>query len=209
MKLNSNSAFNLLGVAFMIILIGALMLAAWAGLSTAGIIATAAIVAIIGDFAAIMLLFKYSHEKREANDGFNLDEVRMHRTALGTTIEVITGALVALAWALSMKNGLLLADDGGFSFKALLSLLMTTGLIIFMHWDTYTPGDMNHVGKLTNLKQVTLARLMYRSLAILIAVGMLLSSFPALRPHNWIWITLATILAVVFIIFRILIRRAK
>ncbi|MBQ3362635.1 MAG: hypothetical protein IJG42_01605 [Muribaculaceae bacterium] len=209
MKLNSNRAFNLLGVAFMIILIGALMLAAWAGVSKAGIIATAAVVAIIGDFAAIMLLFKYSNEKREVINGFNLDEVRMHRTVLGTSIEVITGVLVALAWALSVKNGLFTEGDGSFSFETLLGMILFTAAIIFTFWDTYTPGDMNNVGKLTNLKQVSLAVHMNRLIALLLTVGMLLSSFPSLRPRNWIWITLATILAVVFIVFRILIRRAK
>lgn len=209
MKLNSNRAFNLLGIAFMIILIGALMLAAWAGVSKAGIIATAAVVAIIGDFAAIMLLFKYSNEKREVIDGFNLDEVRMHRTVLGTSIEVITGVLVALAWALSVKNGLFTEGDGSFSFETLLGMILFTAAIIFTFWDTYTPGDMNNVGKLTNLKQVSLAVHMNRLIALLLTVGMLLSSFPSLRPRNWIWITLATILAVVFIVFRILIRRAK
>ena len=209
MKLNSNRAFNLLGVAFMIILIGALMLAAWAGVSKAGIIATAAVVAIIGDFAAIMLLFKYSNEKREVINGFNLDEVRMHRTVLGTSIEVITGVLVALAWALSVKNGLFTEGDGSFSFETLLGMILFTAAIIFTFWGTYTPGDMNNVGKLTNLKQVSLAVHMNRLIALLLTVGMLLSSFPSLRPRNWIWITLATILAVVFIVFRILIRRAK
>lgn len=209
MKLNSNRAFNLLGIAFMIILIGALMLAAWAGVSKAGIIATAAVVAIIGDFAAIMLLFKYSNEKREVIDGFNLDEVRMHRTVLGTSIEVITGVLVALAWALSVKNGLFTEGDGSFSFETLLGMILFTAAIIFTFWDTYTPGDMNNVGKLTNLKQVSLAVHMNRLIALLLTVGMLLSSFPSLRPRNWIWITLATILAVVFIAFRILIGRAK
>ena len=209
MKLNSNRAFNLLGVTFMIILIGALMLAAWAGVSKAGIIATAAVVAIIGDFAAIMLLFKYSNEKREVINGFNLDEVRMHRTVLGTSIEVITGVLVALAWALSVKNGLFTEGDGSFSFETLLGMILFTAAIIFTFWDTYTPGDMNNVGKLTNLKQVSLAVHMNRLIALLLTVGMLLSSFPSLRPRNWIWITLATILAVVFIVFRILIRRAK
>jgi phosphotransferase system glucose/maltose/N-acetylglucosamine-specific IIC component len=68
---------------------------------------------------------------------------------------------------------------------------------------------MEHVGKLTNLKQVSLAILMKRSIALLLAVFMLLSSFPALRPQNWIWIVLIVMVAVVFITFRILIRRAR
>ena len=209
MKLNSHTAFNLLGIVCMIVFIGALMLAAWAGLSKAGIISTGVVAMMIGDFAAIMLLAKYRNERREATNGFNIDEVRMPRTAFSTSIEILVGVLVALAWAMTVKNGLFTSDDGSFSFKMLFSLLVFTCTIIFMLWDTYTPGDMEHVGKLTNLKQVSLAILMKRSIALLLAVFMLLSSFPALRPQNWIWIVLIVMVAVVFITFRILIRRAR
>lgn len=210
MKLNSNTAFNLLGIVFMIVLIGALMLAAWAGLSKAGIIITGVVVAMIGNFVGMILLAKYRNERRGAAiDGFNIDEVRMPRTAFSTSIEILVGFLVALAWAMTVKNGLFTSDDGSFSFKTLFSLFAFTCTIIFMLWDTYTPGDMEHVGKLTNIKQVSLAVLMKRSIALLLAVFMLLSSFPALRPHNWIWIVLLVMVAVVFIIFRILIRRAR
>ena len=209
MKLNSHTAFNLLGIVCMIVFIGALMLAAWAGLSKAGIIITGVVAMMIGDFAAIMLLAKYRNERREATNGFNIDEVRMPRTAFSTSIEILVGVLVALAWAMTVKNGLFTSDDGSFSFKMLFSLFVFTCTIIFMLWDTYTPGDMEHVGKLTNLKQVFLAILMKRSIALLLAVFMLLSSFPALRPQNWIWIVLIVMVAVVFITFRILIRRAR
>ena len=209
MKLNSHTAFNLLGIVCMIVFIGALMLAAWAGLSKAGIIITGVVAMMIGDFAAIMLLAKYRNERREATNGFNIDEVRMPRTAFSTSIEILVGVLVALAWAMTVKNGLFTSDDGSFSFKMLFSLFVFTCTIAFMLWDTYTPGDMEHVGKLTNLKQVSLAILMKRSIALLLAVLMLLSSFPALRPLNWIWIVLIVMVAVVFITFRILIRRAR
>lgn len=209
MKLNSHTAFNLLGIVCMIVFIGALMLAAWAGLSKAGIIITGVVAVMIGDFAAIMLLAKYRNERRKATNGFNIDEVRMPRTALSTSVEILVGVLVALSWAMTVKNGLFTSDDGSFSFKMLFSLFVFTCTIIFMLWDTYTPGDIEHVGKLTNLKQVSLAILMKRSIALLLAVFMLLSSFPALRPLNWIWIVLIVMVAVVFITFRILIRRAR
>lgn len=209
MKLNSNTAFNLLGIICMIVFIGALILAAWAGLSKAGIIITGVVAMMIGNFAGIMLLAKYRNEQRESIDGFNIDEVRMPRTALSTSIEILVGALVALAWAMTAKNGLFTSDDGSFSFRMLFRLFVYTCAIIFMLWDTYTPGDMEHAGKLTNLKQVSLAVLMKRSIALLLAVYMLLSSFPALRPQNWIWIVLIVMGAVVYITFRILIRRAR
>ena len=69
MKLSSNSAFNLLGVVCMVVLIGALMLAGWAGLSTTGIIVTGIVVAAIGNFVAIILLAKYNSEREEPADG--------------------------------------------------------------------------------------------------------------------------------------------
>ena len=99
MKLNSNSAFNLLGIVCMVVLIGALMLAGWAGLSTTGIIVTGVVVAAIGNFVAIILLAKYSSEQNEPADGFHLDEVKEPRTALSTGIEIITGVLVAIRTA--------------------------------------------------------------------------------------------------------------
>ncbi len=207
--LSSNTAFNLLGIVFMLAAIGALMLAAWAGFSTAGIIITGVVITMIGNFAGIMLLAKYRNERREAIDGFNIDDIRLPRTAVGTWVEILVGVLTALGWAMTLKNGLFTKDDGNFDYRSLFGLIVFTCGIIFTLWDAYTPGDINNVGKLTNFKQVSLAVLMNRLIALLLAAGMLLSSFPALRPQNWIWIVLVTIVAVVFVTFRILIHRAR
>ena len=209
MKLNSNSAFNLLGIVCMVVLIGALMLAGWAGLSMTGIIVTGVVVAAIGNFVAIILLAKYSSEQDDPIDGFNVDEVKVARTALSTGIEILVGVLTALAWVMAVKNGLFTEKDGSFGFEKLLGLFVFTGTIAFMLWDTYTPGNMNNAGMLTNIKQVKLAVLMNRLLAVLMAAGMLIYSFPALHHQNWIWIVLVTIGVVVFVAGRILIRRAK
>jgi len=210
MKLNSNTAFNLLGIICMIVIIGALMLAAWAGLSTAGIIITGVVLAMIGNFAGMILLAKYSSEREEPLDGFNVDDVRVQRTAFSTSIEILVGVLVALAWAMTVKNGLFTSDDGSFSFKMLFSLFVFTCTIAFMLWDTYTPGDINNAGILTNPKQVSLAVLMNRLIAVLMAVGLLLySSVTALQQRDLFLIVLFTIGIVVFVTFRTLIRRAK
>ncbi len=209
MKLNSNQAFNLLGIICMIVIIGGLMLAAWAGLSTAGIIITGVVLAMIGNFAGMILLAKYSSEQDEPIDGFNVDEVRVARTAFSTGIEILVGFLTALAWAMAVKNGLFTEDDGSFSFETLFSLFLFTCSIAFILWDTYTPGNMNNAGLLTNIKQVKLAVIMNRLLAVLMAAGMLIYSFPALHQHEWILITLVAIGAVIFIAFRIFIRRAR
>ena len=209
MKLNSNQAFNLLGISCLIAIFGAMIVAAWAGLSAAGIIITGVVAAMIGNFAGMIMLAKYSSEQDDPIDGFNVDEVKVARTALGTGIEILVGVLTALAWVMAVKNGLFTEEDGSFGFDTLLGLFLFTGTIAFMLWDTYTPGNLNNVGMLTNIKQVKLAVIMNRLLAVLMAVGMLIYSFPALHHQNWIWIVLVTIGAVAFVAFRILIRRAK
>ena len=209
MKLNSNQAFNLLGIICLIAIFGAMIVAAWAGLSTAGIIITGVVVAMIGNFVGMILLAKYSSEQDDPIDGFNVDEVKVARTALSTGIEILVGVLTALAWVMAVKNGLFTEEDGSFGFEKLLGLFVFTGIIAFMLWDTYTPGNMNNAGMLTNIKQVKLAVLMNRLLAVLMATGMLIYSFPALHHQNWIWIVLVTIGVVVFVAGRILIRRAK
>ena len=209
MKLNSNQAFNLLGIICLIAIFGAMIVAAWAGLSAAGIIITGVVAAMIGNFAGMIMLAKYSSEQDDPIDGFNVDEVKVARTALGTGIEILVGVLTALAWVMAVKNGLFTQEDGSFGFDTLLGLFLFTGTIAFMLWDTYTPGNINNAGMLTNIKQVKLAVIMNRLLAVLMAVGMLIYSFPALHHQNWIWIVLVTIGVVVFVAFRILIRRAK
>ena len=209
MKLNSNQAFNLLGIICIIAVFGAMIVADWAGLSTVGIIITGVVVAMIGNFVGMILLAKYSSEQKEPIDGFNVDDVKVARTALSTGIEILVGFLTALAWVMAVKNGLLTEEDGSFSFDTLLGLFLFTGSIAFILWDTYTPGNMNNAGMLTNFKQVKLAVIMNRLLAVLMAVGMLIYSFPALHQHEWILIALVAIGLVVFFAFRIFIRRAR
>ena len=209
MKLNSNQAFNLLGIICIIAVFGAMIVASWAGSSTAGIIITGVVVAMIGNFVGMILLAKYSSEQKEPIDGFNVDDVKVARTALSTGIEILIGFLTALAWVMAVKNGLLTEEDGSFSFDTLLGLFLFTGSIAFILWDTYTPGNMNNAGMLTNFKQVKLAVIMNRLLAVLMAVGMLIYSFPALHQHEWILIALVAIGLVVFFAFRIFIRRAR
>ena len=209
MKLNSNQAFNLLGIICLIAIFGAMIVAAWAGLSTAGIIITGVVVAMIGNFAGMILLAKYSSEQDEPIDGFNVDEVKVARTALSTGIEILVGVLTALAWVMAVKNGLFTEEDGSFGFDTLLGLFLFTGTIAFMLWDTYTPGNINNAGMLTNIKQVKLAVIMNRLLAVLMATGMLIYTVPAFHQHDWILIVLAVIGVAVFVAGRILIRRAK
>ena len=164
---------------------------------------------MIGNFAGMILLAKYSSEQDEPIDGFNVDEVKVARTALGTGIEILVGALTALAWVMAVKNGLFTEEDGSFGFEKLLGLFLFTGTIAFMLWETYTPGNLNNVGMLTNIKQVKLAVLMNRLLAVLMVAGMLIYTVPAFHQHDWILIVLAVIGVVVFVAGRILIRRAK
>lgn len=209
MKLNSNQAFNLLGIICLIAIFGAMIVAAWAGLSTAGIIITGVVVAMIGNFAGMIMLAKYSSEQDEPIDGFNIDSVKVARTALSTGIEILVGVLTALAWVMAVKNGLFTQEDGSFGFDTLLGLFLFTGTIAFMLWDTYTPGNINNAGMLTNIKQVKLAVIMNRLLAVLMAVGMLIYTVPAFHQHEWTLIVLAVIGVVLFVAGRILVHRAK
>ena len=110
---------------------------------------------------------------------------------------------------MAVKNGQFTEEDGSFGFEKLLGLFVFTGTIAFMLWDTYTPGNMNNAGMLTNIKQVKLAVIMNRLLAVLMATGMLIYTVPAFHQHDWILIVLAAIGVVVFVAGRILIRRAK
>jgi len=172
----------------------------------------AALVITIATYRLLIYNARSSSEDNEqcATVGdFNIDEVKLPRTAMSTLVEVIIGLLVVTAWALTWKNGLFTEDDGSLRLDVLFSMLIFTCLIIKMIWNTHRPGNIRDMGRLTNLKQVKLAVGTYRLIAALCAVGMLISSFPALRQQVWIFILLIAILAVAIITYRILTSRAR
>jgi len=149
-----------------------------------------------------------SNEQKKAIDGFNINEVKVPRTTLGTLIEVLVGVLVIITWVLTAINGHFTEDDGSFSSREFSKLFSLTLIIITLFTAIYRPYNMKEFGKLTNLKQVKLAISMYRLFAILLAVIMLLYSVLRFNA-SWLWIVLVGMLILVFLIFFILIRRAR
>ena len=154
---------------------------------------------------------KLSDTHNETTDGFDIDEVKVHRTALDTAIEVLTGVLIVSAWVVAAINGLFTEDDGIFCVRELFHLLTFTVCSILMLRSAHRPLDMEKDVRvtMTNLKQVKLAATLHRLAAVLIALVMLFSSFPRFHGSSWPWIGMFAIALILLITFRILIRRAR
>ncbi len=155
--------------------------------------------------------FKQSDVQNETTDAFDIDKVKVHRTTLGTAIEVLTVVLIVMAWVVTAINGLFTEDDGSFSIRELANLLTFTILSILMLRSAYRPNDLEREFRIsmTNLKQVKLAVIMYHLGAVLTAAALFLSSFPRLHNMVWLWIGVFALALIMFFIFRILIRRAR
>lgn len=153
-----------------------------------------------------------SDVQNEKAGDFDIDKVKVPRTALGTLTEILIGALVVIAWVMSAKNGRFTDDDGSSDLGTLFFLLPVTIGVIKLIWDTYRPGNMRDVGQLTNLKQAKLAVWQYRMMAIMIAILLLLYAFPSITEGVdplWVLVGFLAILAILYFTFRTLIRRAK
>lgn len=155
---------------------------------------------------------KQSDVHNEATDSFDIDEVKMPRTALGTLTEILIGTLVVLAWVVSVINGRFTDKYGSFNVGTLFILLPITIAIIKFIWNTYRPGKMRDMGQLTNLKQAKLAVWLYRTYAIIVAIFLLLYSFPNITESIdplWVLIGFFATSSIVYLIFRTLIRRTR
>ena len=153
----------------------------------------------------------YSSEKNENAGDFDIDKVKMPRTALDTLTVILIGAFVVIAWVISAINGRFTEDDGSFNIGALFVLLSCTIGTLKLIWDTYKLGNMRDVGQLTNLKQSKLAILRYRMFALMLGIIMLLYAFPSISKSIdplWVLAGYLAILAILFFTFRTLIRRA-
>ena len=153
----------------------------------------------------------YSSEKNENAGDFDIDKVKMPRTALDTLTEILIGALVVIAWVMAAINGRFTEDDGSFNIGTLFVLLTCTIGTVKLIWNTYKPGNMSDVGQLTNLKQAKLAVLLYRMFALMLGIIMLLYAFPGISKSIdplWVLVGYLAILAILFFTFRTLIRRA-
>jgi hypothetical protein len=153
---------------------------------------------------------KLSDVQNETTAALDINELKVRRTTLGTAIEVLTIVLIVMAWVVTAINGLFTEDDGSFSIRELAYLLTFTVLIIRMLWSAYRPNDMEREFRLnlTNLKQVRLAAIMYRLSAVLLALAILLFSFPMFHGMIWIWLGVLAFALIMLFISHILIRRA-
>ena len=157
---------------------------------------------------------KYNNVNNEQNEtagDFNIDEVKMPRTALGTLTEILIGAFLVTAWVMTAINGHFFEDDGSINIGYPFALLGGTIAIIIIIWDTYRPGKMREAGKLTNLKQVKLVVWQNRIGALMVAIVLLVTSFPSISKSmhpDWVFGGFLAVVAILFLTFRTLIRRA-
>lgn len=159
--------------------------------------------------AIVFLLYKYpatTTEKKE-KEGFDPDSV-VSRTREGTIFEVVTGFLIVAAWVIALATRFFIDDNGEVLYRYIIDLFALTSAAVFCLIDVYTPGDFYIARKLANAKQVGLAVRMYRVLAVLVALYLVFWVTPAL--HSSISaIVLPVVALVTYIVFRILINKAK
>lgn len=155
---------------------------------------------------------EFDNEPNEITNGFNINEVKLPRTTLSTLAEILIGVIVVTAWVMAVKNSLFTFDDGSFNPGTLIGQFSLTIPIFKLIWDTHRPASMREMGPLTNLKQVKLTANMCRTTAIVVAIAVLLFSFPCINKSNiiiWAIAGLFAVLAIVYFFFRGLIRRAE
>ena len=158
--------------------------------------------------AVVLILYKYPITTAEKKAGFDPDSVHVGRTLEGTIFEVITGTIVAAAWAIALASRHFIGNGGEILYREIFDMVMLTSCIAFLLIDVYTPSFLFLAGKLTNVKQVGLAVRMDRSLALIIAVFLILYATPALH-YNWLAVCIFALFLVTVIVFRIFIHKAK
>ena len=158
--------------------------------------------------AVVLILYKYPITTFIPKAGFDPDSVHVGRTREGTIFEVITGTIVAAAWAIALASRHFIGDGGEILYREIFDMVMLTSFIAFLLIDVYTPSFLFLAGKLTNVKQVGLAVRMDRILALIIAAFLILYVIPALHL-NWLAVCLIALFLVTVIVFRIFIHKAK
>ena len=175
-------------------------------------------------------VFRYLINKARSNpkgikqdaavDSFDIDHVKLPRTILGTSIEVLVVVLIVLAWVLAAINGIFADDDIYASFlnpdqtynsdRREWMFILTIFILVTL-WQTYRPSriiEKNKWPKVTNLKQVKLIIGSFRVLALILAIFMILFSFQSF-DFLWLLIGLSAVTFIGGIITIILIRRAR
>lgn len=176
-------------------------------------------------------IFRYLINKARSNpedikqdaavDGFDFDHVKVPRTVLGTSIEVLVVVLIVLAWVLAAINGIFVDDDPYASFLNpdlqtdnfdRRSLMFFSTITIFVSlWYAHRPDksiEKDKWPKVTNLKQAKLAINSFRVFAVILAIFSLLLPFHRF-DITWLLGGLSAVTIIWGIIFLILFRRAK
>ena len=175
-------------------------------------------------------VFRYLINKARSNpkgikqdaavDSFDIDHVKLPRTILGTSIEVLVVVLIVLAWVLAAINGIFADDDIYASFlnpdqtynSDRREWMFILTIIIFVTlWQAHRPDkiiEKDKWPKVTNLKQVKLFIGSFRVLALILAIFMILFSFQSF-DFLWLLIGLSAVTFIGGIITIILIRRAR
>lgn len=206
--LNRNRAFVALAVIEAIIVIPLLALMGIGKMSTLTSVLSLFTILFLSLAAVVFILYKYPITTFIPNAGFDPDSVHVGRTREGTIFEVITGLLVAAAWAIALVSRHFIGDGGEILYREIFDMVMLTLCIAFLLIDVYTPSFLFLAGKLTNVKQVGLAVRMDRILALIIAVFLVLYVTPALH-YNWLAVCIFALFLVTVIVFRIFIHKAK
>ena len=205
--LNRKSAFSVFAVVETIITL--LLIVSWGmgKLSHLTFMLSLFTILFLSLAAVVFILYKYPATTAEKG-GFDPDTVHVGRTREGTICEVITGLIIAAAWIIALATHFFIGEDGGILYKEFFYMLLFTLMIVVALIDTYTPSDLHLAGKLTNAKQVALAVRMNRIMALLLAMLLITWVIPKWH-YNWLAICWLALAFGVFIVFRILIHKAK
>lgn len=205
--LNRKSAFSVFAVVETIITLLLIVFWGMGKLSHLTFVLSLFTILFLSLVAVVFILYKYPATTAEKG-GFDPDKVHVGRTREGTIYEVITGLIIAAAWIIALATQFFIGEDGGILYKEFFYMLLFTLMIVVTLIDMYTPRDLHLAGKLTNAKQVALAVRMNRILALLIALLLVSCVIPQWH-NNWFAICWLALAFGVFIVFRILIHKAK
>lgn len=203
--LNRKSAFNLFAIVEAIIMLPLIVFWGMGKLSNITFVLSLFTMLFLTLAAVVFILYKYPAEKA---DDFDPDSVEVSRSRGRTIIEAITAIIVVAAWVIALVTHFFIGEDGGILYREIFYQIMLTTFIVFILINVESPSTYHLAGKLTNANQVGLAVLMYRILALLCAVWLLIAVIPALHI-NWFILCWLVLVLGTFIVFRILLYKAK
>lgn len=203
--LNRKSAFNLFAIVEAIIMLPLIVFWGMGKMSNITFVLSLFTMLFLTLAAVVFILYKYPAEKA---DDFDPDSVEVSRSRGRTIIEAITAIIVVAAWVIALVTHFFIGEDGGILYREIFYQIMLTTFIVFILINVESPSTYHLAGKLTNANQVGLAVLMYRILALLCAVWLLIAVIPALHI-NWFILCWLVLVLGTFIVFRILLYKAK